>query len=218
MKLRILLPVLSAVAVAACSSDKASVAAANPNAIEIAALRSNPPPPSLLGASLGIFSSPTSTSAAAPSGGASLDAAPSEAYTNVRFFVDKVELNANSALTSYWNNFPTQQLPAKAYRIGAISRGRVAWSASSGMTTGQGRVFAFDPRINAYIVVDLTQIQIQGNAFGDCFQTGRDCVTINAPVVAQIYQIIGKDSQGNWLFNIVPTAPANLSWIDPATW
>ena len=205
MKLRLLLPVVAAATLAACSD----VAPTESSFLgPLFALKSNPPPPALSGSALGTFTTAPTTSSIA-----SLAIGETSLSGSFRFWVDGTELNATQALDSYWINLPDQTLPPQAGAIGAISRARVVWE--NGMTIGSGRAFAFDSRNKTFVVIDFSQINASGNLFGDCFKTGRDCVTILAGVTAQLYRIIGTDEGGNYIFDVKSSNPAQISWVPP---
>ncbi len=215
MNRRALLSLLVAGA-AGCTADRIPVAPAVVVDPGVFFLPGNPPPPFLSGAVGAVLVVGGGPAPARVPGIAPLhNVAPSATFEH-RFAIMPVVYDANAQQTVYWMNFPPQQRPPKAFRIGPITRGRITQEPEG--TFARGRIFDFDAENNGFWVIDLTQFNQPAGvpAFGPCLRPNLPCVTLPTPIVATFYQIVGTDPQGNYLFQLFTSDPAQLSFIDPA--
>ena len=179
----------------------------------------NPPPPAFGGAVVGTFSAAQvdgKRSYALP--GLSLELEGGTGSGNppqgdFRFILNNVEYNANPGNTIFWMAFPNQPLPPDLQgKIPPLKKGRIV--VQNGASVGSGVIAAFDQKNGGYWLIELNQFTQPYEVFvpGCTNQNWVNCITLDAPVVAVFYRILGVDREGRLLFESYPSEPSMLTF------
>lgn len=209
---------LSALVVATACADSAGGPANQ--LLGPAAVIGNPPPPAFSGSVVGDFQAADSDAKASRvMPGLSLELEGGSGGTGnppkgiFRFRISGVEYNADSANTKFWMPFPFQPLPANLRgKIPPLKKGRIV--VENGKSVGTGVIAAFDDANGGYWLIELSQFTQPYEVFvpGCRNQNWVNCITLDAPVVAVFYRILGVDRNGNLLFESYPSAPSFLTF------
>jgi hypothetical protein len=135
---------------------------------------------------------------------------PSGVFT---FLISDVEYNANSQNTLFWMNFPNQPLPPELEgKLPPLKRGRI--EVKNLQSRGTGVIAAIDEKNGGFWLIEMSQFTQPYEVFvpGCANQNWVNCITLDAPVVAVFYRLVGFDQRGKPLFESYRSLPSSLTF------
>ena len=221
MSLRYAFALTALVVAAGCADGSGGSASAllGPSAVV-----GNPPPPAFSGSIVGRFGIDQGDNKVArvlPGislereeglGGSTTGEPPRGIFT---FIVRGVEYNADVEQETFWMNFPHQPLPKVLQgRFPNFKRGRIV--VQNGQSVGSGVIISIDDENGGFWLISMAQFTQPYEVFvPGCQNTNWvNCITLDAPVVAKFFRVIGFDDRGNPIFEGFESAPSMLTFAE----
>lgn len=217
MSLRIVIALSALAIVTGCADGAGGPADAlvGPNAVV-----GNPPPPAFSGKVMGTFEvSEIDGKVARTQMGLSLERETGSSQTGeppegtFRFLVENVEYNADSANLKFWMAFPRQPLPGSLKgRFPNFQRGRI--TVQNGKSVGTGVIIDIDEKNGGFWLIPMNQFTQPYEVFVPGCQNPNwvNCITLDAPIVAKFFRVIGYDEDGRPIFEGFTSQPSSLAF------
>lgn len=222
MSLRYAFALTVLVVAAGCADGSGGPASAlvGPNAVV-----GNPPPPAFSGSVIGSFGIDQGDEKVArlmPGLSLEREGGSGEGSTTgepprgtFRFIVRGVEYNADPENLVFWMNFPQQPLPQELQgRFPNFKRGRIV--VQNGQSVGTGVIIAIDGENGGFWLISMAQFTQPYEVFvpGCQNQNWVNCITLDAPIIAKFFRVIGFDDRGNPIFEGFESAPSSLTFAE----
>jgi len=217
MSLRVAFALTALVVAAACADGAGGPADQlfGPNAVV-----GNPPPPAFSGKVMGTFQvtdadgkvsrAPAGLSLEREGGSGQTGDPPSGIF---RFLIETVEYNADPQNLKFWMNFPRQALPRELQgKFPEFKRGRIV--VENGQSVGTGVIIDIDEENDGFWLISMEQFTQPYEVFvpGCRNQNWVNCITLDAPIVAKFFRVIGFDDRGSPIFEGFTSEPSSLTF------